>query len=222
MQDENDSAVSKNLIYKELRRSIIMDHRKPGSRLRVREIAEKYNTSITPVRDALQMLSQEGLVTIKPRSGYFVTALTLKQLRDLLDLRGLLEVAAVEKAVLRITPEQIEALRSVHAGYTGDDDASYDRYTDENRKFHYLIAAASGNMALAETLGRLHDRLARFMVLQRSGNRQIQMHDRIIAALEDHDIQKARQTMLEEVRSSRDAILDNVMEGSADNWHVID
>jgi DNA-binding GntR family transcriptional regulator len=48
------------------------------------------------------------------------------------------------------------------------------------------------------------------------------MHDRIIAALEDHDIQKARQTMLEEVRSSRDAILDNVMEGSADNWHVID
>jgi DNA-binding GntR family transcriptional regulator len=218
---ENESIVSKRRIYKDLRRSIIMGHRKPGSRLVVKDIAKYYNTSVTPIRDALQMLSQDGLVTIKPRSGYFVTALTIKELRDLLDFRRILELASIEKAVLRITPEQIEALRHVHAGYTGEDDASYERYVAENRQFHYLIAVASGNMVLAETLRNLHDRLARFMVVHRIGERQIRMHNEIIEALEEHDIEKARQCMLNEVNPSRDAILDTVMDDGADKWEVV-
>jgi DNA-binding GntR family transcriptional regulator len=219
--NEKDSSVSKNLIYKELRRSIILGHCNPGSRLIVKEIADEYQTSITPVRDALQMLSQDGLVTIKPRSGYFVSSLTLKQLRDLLDLRRILELAAIEKAVHRITPEQIEMLRNVHDGYSGEDDSFYDRYTEENRKFHFLIAVASGNMALAEAVGKIHDRLARFMVMQRFGKRQIQMHNQIIEALEEHDLEKARKAMLDEVNPSEEAILDTVLDDGADKWNVI-
>ena len=217
---ENESIVSKNRIYKDLRRTIIMGRCKSGSRLIVKDIAKQYNTSVTPVRDALQMLSQEGLVTIKPRSGYYVTALTLKQLRDLLDMRRILETAAIEKAVLRITPEQIEELRKVHAGYTGEDDVSYERYTEENRKFHYLIAVASGNMVLADEVKKLHDRLARFMVVQKIGERQIRMHNRIIEALEGHDIEKARQVIADEVNPSQEAILDTVMDNGADIWQV--
>jgi GntR family transcriptional regulator, rspAB operon transcriptional repressor len=217
--DENDSV--KNLIYKELRRSIIMGYRKPGSRLIVKDISKNYKTSITPVRDALQMLSQDGLVTIKPRSGYYVASLSLKELRDLLDLRRILELAAIEKAVLRITSEQIEALRNVHGGYTGEDDTSYERYTEENRKFHYLIAVASGNLALAEALGHLHDRLARFMVVQQIGERQIRMHNQIIKALEEHDLEGARQAILNEVNPSQEAILDTVMEDGSDRWQEI-
>ena len=91
---------SKSLIYKKLRRSIIMGHREPGERLNVEEIADEYNTSVTPVRDALQMLSHEDLVDIKPRSGYFVKSITLKQLRDLLDVRRVLELTAIERAAI--------------------------------------------------------------------------------------------------------------------------
>ena len=207
---EVDKTVSKNRIYKDLRRSIIMGHRESGSRLIVKDIAEHYDTSVTPIRDALQMLSQEGLVTIKPRSGYYVTALTLKRLHDLLDMRRILETAAIEKAVLRITPEQL-----------GEDDASYERYTEENRKFHYLIAVASGNMLLADEVKKLHDRLARFMVAHRIGERQIRMHDRIIKALEEHDPEKARQAMADEVYPSQEAILETVMNKGADKWPVI-
>ena len=218
---EINTPVSKDRIYKELRRTIIMGHSKPGSRLNVKDIAKRYNTSVTPIRDALQMLSHEGLVTIKPRSGYYVTALTLKQLRDLLDMRRILETAAIEKAVLRITSEQLEELRNIHAGYTGEDDASYERYTEENRKFHYLIAVASGNMVLAEEVKKLHDRLARFMVVQRIGERQIRMHNRIIEVLEEHDIEKARQAIADEVNPSQEAILDTVMDDGADKWQLV-
>jgi len=63
--NENNSAVSKNRIYKDVRRSIIMGHRLPGSRLIVKDIAERYETSVTPVRDALQMLSQDQVIMLQ-------------------------------------------------------------------------------------------------------------------------------------------------------------
>ena len=211
---------SKSLIYKRLRRSIIMGNRESGERLNVEEIAEEYNTSVTPVRDALQMLSHEGLVDIKPRSGYFVKSITLKQLRDLLDVRRILELNGVERAALRATEEQIEEMKYVHAGYTGDDEESYDRYTDENRRFHYLLAKASGNNELAEMIGSMHDRLARFMVMRRAGKTMEVTHARIIEALQSHDVEAARQALLDDIDRAHEAILDNLIESDAKGWRL--
>ncbi len=211
---------SKTRIYRRLRRSIIMGRRQPGERLDVEELALKFDTSVTPVRDALQMLNQEGLVMIRPRSGYFVARMTLKELRDMLDLRKILELAAVERAAERVTESEVTQLRSVHAGYTGDDDESYDRYTDENRRFHYLVARSSGNQELAEMIGHLHDRLARFMVLRHAGKSQEITHARIVDALEDHNIEQARQALLDDIESSRDAILDGIIDEVAASWHL--
>ena len=104
-------------IYPELRRSIIKGHLKPGERLNVAKLAEHYGSSITPVRDALHMLCQEGLVTIKPHSGYFVSQITVRQLCDLFEMREILEAAAVQRAAERITLEQIEELTHDYTGY---------------------------------------------------------------------------------------------------------
>lgn len=211
---------SKTRIYRQVRRWIIVGRLQPGERLDVESLALNFETSVTPVRDALQMLSHEGLVTIRPRSGYFVTNITLKQLRDMLDLRKVLEIAAVERAAQRITPEQISQLRGVHAGYTGDDDESYDRYTDENRRFHFLVAQAAGNQELAEMIGHLHDRLARFMVLRHAGKSQEVTHARIVDALEAGDTVTARQALLDDIDTTRDAILDGVLDEVAEIWHL--
>jgi DNA-binding GntR family transcriptional regulator len=211
---------SKNAIYIALRRSIIMGHRKPGERLEVEAIAGQYNTSVTPVRDVLQMLGHEGLVDIKQRSGYFVTHTTLKQLRDLFELRRVLEIAAVEQAALRIQDAQIAELTKVHAGYTGDDDEAYDRYTDENRNFHYLLAKASGNNELAETVSRLHDRLARFMVLRHAGKTMELSHQKIVDALKAHDVDTARRALLDDIDGTYDLIMDKVIQEESETWPV--
>ncbi len=220
MQAVSDDVTLRHRIYKQLRRAIIMGRRGPGERLSVEELCQTYNAGISPVRDALQMLGQEGLVSIKPRSGYFVTSVTLKELRDMLEVREILEVAVVERAAARITEAELHALEAVHAGYTGDDDESYDRYTDENRNFHMILANATGNGELADLLGRLHDRLARFMVMRHAGGTQHETHAAIVAALRARDVVAAREAMLDEVTGSRQAILDRVMQGEGASWQI--
>lgn len=216
----SSEATSKRKIFKEIRRSVITGHFSPGERLDVLELAKRYETSVTPVRDALHMLSQEGLVSIKPRSGYYVTRMTLKELQDMFDLRKVLELAAVERAAVRLTSQDLEPLRNVHAGYTGDDDELYDRYTDENRRFHFLIAQASGNQELAKVLGSLHDRLARFMVLRHAGKSQERTHARIVAALEEHDPVAARQALLDDIEGTQEEALERVLEMEAASWEL--
>ena len=218
--DDPRANTSKEHIYREVRRSIILGNISPGTRLDISRLADQFHTSVTPVCDALQLLSQDDLITIKPRSGYFVAHITFKKLRDLLEVRRILELAGIEMAAKRITGDELNELRTVHAGYTGDDDLSYDRYTDENRKFHYLIAKASGNQELAEMIARLHDRLARFMVYKHAGESQEISHARIIDALYLHDVNLAWQYLLADIETSRDAILDFVFTDEADSWRI--
>ena len=210
----------KTRLLKDLRRAIILGHLRPGAKLVIHDIALEYGTSVTPVREALQMLAQDGLVTVRPHSGYLVTQITLRQLRDLLDLREVLELASVARAAARITEEQIAELTAVSAGYTGDDDESYERYTAENRRFHYLIGVASGNAELADSLGHLHDRLARFMVIRRAGRVMEQSHQRIIEALSAHDRQAALDAMQAELDDAREVVMGRVIEDEGDSWHL--
>ncbi len=211
---------SADRIYEELRRSIIVGRCEPGERLNLEQLADLYGTSVTPVREALQMLSHEGLVTTKPHGGFYVTQVTLKKLRDMLELREILEVASVERAAVRITDEQIEELERVHAGYTGDDETSYERYVTENRRFHYLIAQASGNQELAEALRRLHDRLARFFVFVHTGEEVEKRHKRLIEALRTREVEVARQAIFDEVNDTREITLEHVIQKDGAAWYV--
>lgn len=210
----------KHAIYKQIRTAIITSQMKPGQRLAIELLKSDFGTSVTPIRDALLMLGQEGLLTIKPRSGYYVTRVTLKELNDMLDLRAILELAAVELAAAHISPEAVARLEKVHAGYTTDADEAYWRYTEENRKFHYQVARASGNQELARQIGHLHDRLARFMIMVHSGKKMAAIHQRLIEKLKVHDVVGARRTVQKELATSRSAILDHIMRSEADTWHL--
>jgi DNA-binding GntR family transcriptional regulator len=210
-----------NKIHSELRHSIIRGYLKPGERLDIMKLAEHYGSSITPIRDVLRMLSQEELVTIKPHSGYFVRQITVRQLYDLFEVREILETAAILRAVKKITLEQIELLTH---DYTGYDDESYDRYIDENRRFHCLIAKASGNEELVQMMGRVHDQLACFifLVFHHSGKTQAQTHARIIEALRARNAEAALEAILDEIRNTRDVVLARIMDEQGASWQIGD
>jgi DNA-binding GntR family transcriptional regulator len=214
------SDTSKGRIYHNLRRSIILGQLEPGEKLHLDKLAERYRTSVTPVREALQMLAQEELVTSKPHSGYFVTQMSLKELTDLFELREILELAAVELAAAKITEAQLEELEGVHSQNVKGEELNYERAVIENRQFHYLIALASGNQELAETLGRVHDRLARFFVFVHSPEGVEQRHRVLIDALRSHDVILAQQTMLEEINETREYTLSHVIEREGTTWYL--
>lgn len=211
---------AKLTIYKSIRADIISGQRKPGERLSIERLKEKFGTSVTPVRDALQMLSQEELITIKPRSGYYVTLVTLKELNDMMDMRGILELAAVERAVKKITDAQIRALEEIHTGYTDDKVESFVRYTEENRKFHVMLAECSGNHELAQQMGHIHDRLARFMVMSNPGTEMIDFHTRLLERLKARDLAGALKAMQKELANGRMLIMERIMEEEASFWHL--
>ncbi len=218
MPQSSKSDTSKERIYQELRRSIILGHLMTGEKLNLEILADEYQTSVTPVREALQMLAQEELVTSVPHSGYYVTQVTYKELTDLLELREILEIAAVSRAAEQITEQQLDELEQVHAGQTDGQAGSYERAVIENRKLHYLIALASGNRELADTLGRIHDRLARFFVFVHSPAEVEHRHSILIKALRAHDQNLAVQTMLDEINETREITLTNVIENQGNRW----
>jgi DNA-binding GntR family transcriptional regulator len=82
------------------------------------------------------------------------------------------------------------------------------------------LAKASGNHELTQLMGRLHDRLAPFMVMRHGGKTQIETHKRIIDAIEAHDAETAREALLDDIEKSHESILDKVLQKDADSWHV--
>ena len=211
---------TKHIIYRRIRADIITGKKKPGERLSIDLLKNEFGTSVTPVRDALQMLNQEDLVSKKPRSGYYVALVSLKELNDMLELRQILELAAVERAAEKITHEQITVLENVHAGYTNEDNETYSRYTEENQNFHYLVAKASGNHELAKQIRHLHDRLARFVVKVRSGKHMSDIHMRLVKKLKAHDPVGAQKTLQNELDEGKRAIMDKIMQEEAGSWHL--
>lgn len=109
-------------------------------------------------------------------------------------------------------------MERVYAGYTGDDDESYTRYTAENRIFHCTIAQAAGNQELTDLLGHLHDRLARFMVLRRAGETMHLSHGRIVDALRAHKVDEACQAMRDELTETHGIVLERVIQEQGDYW----
>ena len=144
-------------VYRSIKNDILSGVYHMGERLPVAELANEYGVSKTPVREALNTLQNEGLVTITPRVGYFVAHTTVKDAQDLFDLRLILERASAEVAARNITEQDLRYLENVAGAYVSGDIDSYWQYLTDNRDFHYRVALATGNRRLAESVGNLLD-----------------------------------------------------------------
>jgi DNA-binding GntR family transcriptional regulator len=220
MSNSDATSTSTDRIYQELRRTIITGQHQPGDRLPMESLAESFGTSVTPVREALRMLLKDGLVTMETHAGYFVSRISLRQLDALLDLRSILEVAAVERATTRITAEQLEELEELQSGPPLSEGESPQRFVDRSLRFHQVIAEASGNPELVALIDNLNDKLALFVVSHRQGVVAPSVHARIVQALRDRDVVAARQAIVDEIQTSREVLIRQVIEREGANWYI--
>lgn len=205
----------KSQVYQDIKKDIIHGVYKGGEQLATNELADRYNISVTPVRDALNALQQEGLVEILPRIGYFVSHLTMQDIQDIFDLRSILEGASAELAAKYITEEELSYLEQIPSDYIPGDDESYLKYLVNNRNFHYHIALASRNKRLAEMVAKLLDQMQRLVFLGidfMDTTEDIMIHHpHVIAALRKQDGAEARRVMVEGIETTKRAALESAM-----------
>ncbi|GLK86114.1 GntR family transcriptional regulator [Ancylobacter defluvii] len=141
-------------------RSDILDQRIPiGEILLEKEVAARLSVSKTPVREALALLCQEGLVQLFPRRGYVVRGLSVQEVLDTFDLRVILEGAAAERAARHLTADELDLLAELcehdccRTSQLGDSAQREDML--HSLDFHLIIARGSRNQLLATDVERL-------------------------------------------------------------------
>ena len=206
------SESAKQRAYRLLKSDIVRGVFDMGERLNESRLSLRYGVGKTPVREALGVLQQEGLVEAVPRVGYLTSQVTLQDVEDIFDLRKIVEGAAAEKAATSITEETLQRLEQYHWDYDAGNRESYLRFLEENLDFHCTIARASGNQMLVDIVARLLEQMQRLVILRLdiSGNLDelVAEHRRLLVALRQRDPARARAHMIADVTNTHHTALD--------------
>ena len=132
-----------------LRDEIVRGTFEPGERLRLGDIAARFEVSTMPVREALRELESEGLVTIYPHRAAVVTELTAEDIEDIYEIRASLEAMATRLAVPRMTEATCEDLASIVEQMDGQL-GHVAALVKLNHRFHTTLYAASGRRHLCD------------------------------------------------------------------------
>lgn len=145
---------SADQIHAELSAQIVAGRLRPGDALGESALAASFGLSRTPVREALQRLSAEGLVERGPRRAFAVRRMSTDALRHLFEALAELEALCASLAALRMTPADQAMLAKVldRADLPGAD------YPQLNIRFHQILRQGAGNDVLAELLEDLNRR----------------------------------------------------------------
>lgn len=163
LMNADDYLPLRDVVFKTLRQGILTGDLKPGERLMEIHLADKLGVSRTPIREAIRMLELEGLVTMIPRKGAEVSNISEDDLRDVLEVRRVLDSLATKLACERITQEQKNELMDAADAFvraTKSGDAIQIAQADV--KFHDVILEASGNKRLIQMMNNLAERIYRY------------------------------------------------------------
>jgi DNA-binding GntR family transcriptional regulator len=176
-----------------LEEAILEGELKPGERLRAEALAQRFGTSRTPIREALVQLEGQGLVELEPNRGAVVRTFDRDDVRDLYEVRALLEPAAAARAAQRISADDLDRLQALCA------DASVDEQIVNNETFHRIIVEAAGSPRLEVAMRAASGIPRAFRSLFWHDDRQraesLLCHRRLVSALRAGDPRLAEAVM---------------------------
>ncbi len=164
-----------------LRERIYRHQLLPGQRLDEVVLAGELGISRTPLREALKVLSTEGLIDLQPHRGCFVTELTLKDLEEIFPIMAMLEGRVAFEVATRRSEEQMRLLAGLHEklekhAAAGD----INRYYETNYVFHDTLQQFAGNRWLQVVIGDLRK------LLKLSRHRSLRLEGRLSDSLNEH------------------------------------
>lgn len=207
----------RDVVFQTLRQAILREDLAPGERLMEIPLANKLGVSRTPLREAIRMLEQEGLVVMIPRRGAQVAGISEKSLRDVLEVRKSLEKLAVELACERMTEEDMKEMNRAEEAFSAavhEGDALRIAETDE--QFHDVIYNSTGNTKLVQLLNNLREQMYRYRLEhikdEKSRLSLLEEHQRMMAALRSRDVELAKKAAGEHIVNQENNVIRNLRE----------
>jgi DNA-binding GntR family transcriptional regulator len=165
-------------------------------RLDERQLSLSLGVSRTPIREAMTLLEQEGLLRTVPRRGIFIVRKTKRQIVEMIEMWAAIESMAARLATLNASDADIAGLRRMFDEFRNQTPAEHiDEYSEANIAFHQAIIRLSGSNLMGQTIENLfiHVRAIRRMTIAQADRaaRSIVDHMRIIEALEKRDTELA-------------------------------
>ncbi len=196
-------------VYRSLRLDIVSGRIRGGTRLTENEVADSLNVSRTPVREALQKLSQEKLLTAIPKAGYMVEDLSDNDIQDLFTTRMEIEQIAFQKAIDNITAEELKTLdnnlEKTKAAIKAKEDF---RITELDVGFHLIICKAARSRSLFSLCKNLTDQTIKYRhalnLVQPLWNELLQEHIKIYQTLITKDKEKIIQAVAQHALHAKD------------------
>ncbi|MBM7568845.1 GntR family transcriptional regulator [Paenibacillus sacheonensis] len=151
-------------VYAGLKKDILAGILQPGTRLIVMEIAGKYQISQAPVREALERLKQEGLITGIPNKGSVVSTITAKEIKDIFILREIIEGFAVRQSMPLLTEEDYGYLHGIIGEMEiANKQKEMLRILELDMDFHAFFYKRCDNHAILELWNHMRTKVMRFM-----------------------------------------------------------
>lgn len=180
-----------------LRKKITNVELKPGARIEPNDIAKELDVSVTPVREALYKLSQQGLIVVKPYVGFFVASLSPRDIEELFDLRRSLELLALDYVMRDPDVNRINQLlekASCVATKAGEELAQAIRDFDEEFHVNFLIKS-SGNAWLSRLANGVIDLIKMTTRMTLNPYAASKEHKSILEAMMKLEIEEAKKAL---------------------------
>ncbi|QWT47330.1 GntR family transcriptional regulator [Azospira inquinata] len=212
----NAIRIAQPALYEEvaerLRERIFAHELPPGTWIDEQALAEDYGISRTPLREALKVLAAEGLVTLKPRRGCYVTELSVDDIQEIFPIIAMLEGRCAYEATQKATAtdhEKLEQFQKVLEQACLDNDIP--AYFQANQDFHVELQSIAGNRWLLLVIQDLRKvlKLSRFQSLSVDGRlkKSMEEHRELMAAIKGKDPVHAEEVMRRHLLAGSEAMI---------------
>lgn len=215
--EARDSKTLRERIVDGLREAIVRGEIAPGSRLQEVDVAERYSTSRTPVREAFRQLESEGFVRIRARRGAVVTSMTAKDVREFYEIKSVLEGYAARRATTALSRADVDRMEKLNAELErAFERGDIERTVEVHNQFHEVFVRAAGNDRLLQLVTGLVQQFQRFRISLShtdSVRDSIALHREIIEAFRDRDAARAEELVARNSHQGSDALIQALIPG---------
>lgn len=209
----NEYLPLRDVVFNTLRQAILRGELKPGERLMEIQLANKLGVSRTPIREAIRKLELEGLVLMIPRKGAEVADITEKSLKDVLEVRKVLEELSVQLACDKMGKEDIQNLKEAAEAFKKTlKSKDVTEIAEADVHFHDIIYMAADNQKLLQILNNLQEQMYRYRVEylknEEAYPQLVAEHEAIIAKITEHEKSEATKIICRHIDNQVEAVMD--------------